>query len=315
MSFVLDYEFGISAVDSGFLRPWLAAVHLVIERDRAAIVDAATNAAVPRVLDALAARGIAAHQVDYVILTHIHLDHAGGAGLLLTHLPNARLCVHPRGVRHLVDPRRLIEGTIAVYGEQHTRAVYGDILPVAAERIVVAEEGTAIALGDRTFKFIDTPGHARHHVCVHDSRSNHLFAGDTFGLAYRELEVGGRRCVFPTTSPVQFDPQALHRSIDRIRALAPAAVYVTHFGQVCDVERLAEDLHRLIDAHVALAREHRDAGSERHERLKHGLERIVLAERERQRWPLDREGTLQLFALDIELNAQGLAIWLDSSRA
>src|SRR5262245_48659279 len=107
MSLLLDYEHGISALDSGFLRPWLAAVHLVIEGDRAAIVDTATNAAMPRVLAALAAKGIAPEQVDYVILTHIHLDHAGGAGLLMTHLPNARLCVHPRGVRHLVDPRRL----------------------------------------------------------------------------------------------------------------------------------------------------------------------------------------------------------------
>ena len=310
---ILDFDYGISALDSGFLRPWLAAVHLVIEGDRAAIVDTATNAAVPRVLEALAAKGIAPAQVDYVILTHIHLDHGGGAGLLLRHLPSARLCVHPRGVRHMVDPRRLIEGTIAVYGEQHTRAVYGDILPVAEERIVVTEEGATVELGRRTFSFIDTPGHARHHVCVHDSRSNHVFAGDTFGLAYRELEVDGRRSVFPTTSPVQFEPRALHRSVDRIRALAPAAVYVTHFGQVRDVERLAADMHRLIDAHVELARERRDSGSERHERLKRGLERIVLAEGERQRWPLGKDRILELFALDIELNAQGLAIWLDSS--
>ena len=312
---MLDYGYGISAVDSGFLRPWLAAVHLIVECDRAAIVDTATNASVPRVLAALADKGIAPEQVDYVILTHIHLDHAGGAGLLMARLPNARLCVHPRGVRHMVDPSRLIEGTIAVYGEQHTRAVYGDILPVAEERILVAGEGTAIKLNDRRLDFIDTPGHARHHVCVHDSRSNHVFAGDTFGLAYRELEVDGRRSVFPTTSPVQFDPQELHRSVDRIRALAPAAVYVTHFGQVCDIERLGADMHRLIDAHVAAAREHRDCGGERHEGLKRSIERIVLAEGERQRWALGRDRILELFALDIELNAQGLAIWLDGSGA
>jgi hydroxyacylglutathione hydrolase len=193
--------------------------------------------------------------------------------------------------------------------------VYGEILPVAEERIVVVEEGAVIELGDRRFGFIDTPGHARHHVCVHDSRSNHVFAGDTFGLAYRELEVDGRRSVFPTTSPVQFDPQALHRSVDRIRALAPAAVYVTHFGQVRDVERLAADMHRLIDAHVAVAHARRDGGGERHERLKRAIAGIVLAEAERQRWPLDRVRVLELFALDIELNAQGLAIWLDSLTA
>ncbi len=313
MTATLDYDHGISAVDSGFLRPWLAAVHLIIEGDRAAIVDTATSTAVPRVLSALAEKGIAPAQVDYVILTHIHLDHAGGAGLLMAKLPNARLCVHPRGVRHMIDPSRLIEGTIAVYGEAHTRAVYGEVLAIAEERILVMDEGACIALNGRELRCFDTPGHARHHFCVHDSRSNHVFTGDTFGLAYRELEVDGRCSVFPTTSPVQFDPPALHRSVDRIIALRPEAVYVTHFGQVRDVERLGADLHRLIDAHVVLGRAQQDAGLERHTRLKQGLERMLLEESERQRWPLTREHVLELFALDIELNAQGLAIWLDSS--
>jgi glyoxylase-like metal-dependent hydrolase (beta-lactamase superfamily II) len=312
MRHILDYAHGVSAVDSGFLRPWLAAVHLIVEGDRAAIVDTATNAAVPRVLAALSEKGIAPEQVDYVILTHIHLDHAGGAGLLMTKLPNARLCVHPRGLRHMIDPSRLIESTIAVYGAEHARRVYGDIVPVAPERILVTEESTVIELNGRRLSFIDTPGHARHHCCVHDSRSNHVFAGDTFGLAYRELEVDGRRSVFPTTSPVQFDPPALHRSVDRILAWAPEAVYVTHFGQVRDIKRLGADMHRLIDAHVALGRAHRDAGKERHERLKHGLEQLVLEESDRQRWPLGHAQVMALFATDIELNAQGLAIWLDS---
>ena len=310
----LHYAHGICAIDSGFIRPWLAAVHLVIEDGRAAIIDTATNAAVPRVLDALAAEGLGPEQVDYVILTHIHLDHAGGAGTLMAKLPQAKLCVHPRGARHMADPRRLIEGTIAVYGESHTRAIYGEILPVAEERILVVGEGARVALAGRELSFIDTPGHARHHVCVHDRASNHVFAGDTFGLGYRELVVGDRASVFPTTSPVQFDPPALHRSIDRILALAPEAVYVTHFGKMRDIERLGADLHRLIDAHVALAQAQHDDGAERHARLKRGLERMVLAEGERQRWPLNREQILELFATDVELNAQGLAIWLDSER-
>ena len=315
MTATIDYPHGISAIDSGFIRPWLAAVHLIIEDARAAIVDTATNAAVPRVLAALAEKGLSPAQVDYVILTHIHLDHAGGAGTLMARLPNAKLCVHARGARHMADPRRLIEGTIAVYGEAHTRAIYGDIEPIAAERIAVMSEGSRIALGRRELRFIDTPGHARHHLCIHDCGSNHVFAGDTFGLAYRELMVDGRASVFPTTSPVQFDPPALHRSIDRIVAAAPEAVYVTHFGQVRDIERLGSDLHRLIDAHVALAEACRDGGAARHERLRRGLERIVLAEGERQRWPLARGDILQLFATDIELNAQGLGIWLDRGDA
>lgn len=311
MTITIDYQHGISAIDSGFIRPWLAAVHLIIEGDRAAIVDTATTTAVARVLAVLAVKGIAANQVDYVILTHIHLDHAGGAGRLLSKLPNAKLCVHPRGVRHMVDPSRLIQGTIAVYGEEYTRVVYGDIVAIPEARIMAMDEGTSVTLNGRELQFFDTPGHARHHFCVYDSRSKHVFTGDTFGLAYRELEVDGRHSVFPTTSPVQFDPPALHRSVDKILALRPEAVYVTHFGQARGVERLGADMHRLIDAHVALARAHRDDGAERHKRLKRGLERMVLEESKRQRWPLGAAQVLALFATDIELNAQGLALWLD----
>jgi glyoxylase-like metal-dependent hydrolase (beta-lactamase superfamily II) len=312
MQTTIDYTHGICALDSGFIRPWLAAIHLIVEGDRAAIVDTATNHAVPRILALLEAKRIAPEQVDYVILTHIHLDHAGGAGMLMTRLPNARLCVHPRGARHMVDPSRLIEGTIAVYGEAHTRAVYGDIVPVPERRVMIMDDSARLALNGRELSFFDTPGHARHHFCIHDSRSNHVFAGDTFGLAYRELEVDGRRSVFPTTSPVQFDPPALHQSVERIRALQPEAVYVTHFGQVREIERLAADLHRLIDAHVALGHRYRGPAEQRHAYLKSGLEQLVLQEAERGRWPLGQAQLLDLFATDIELNAQGLAIWLDA---
>jgi glyoxylase-like metal-dependent hydrolase (beta-lactamase superfamily II) len=308
---VIDYGHGISAIDSGFIRPWLAAVYLIVEGERAAVVDTAANASVDRVMAALAAKGIAPGRVDYVLLTHIHLDHAGGAGLLMSKLPAAKLCVHPRGVRHIADPSRLVQSTIDVYGVEHARKVYGSILPVAPERIVATGEGACVELAGRQLRFIDTPGHARHHCCIVDSRSRSIFTGDTFGLAYRELEVDGRRSVFPTTSPVQFDPDALHASIERIVALRPQQVFVTHFGGVGDVERLAGDLHRLIDAHVALARAHAQAGEQRHALLKQGLETMVLEEARRASWPLSPDEALELFATDIELNAQGLGVWLD----
>ena len=308
---IVDYGHGISAVDSGFIRPWLAAVYLVVQDGHAAIVDTGSNDSVVPVLAALEAKGIARERVDYVLLTHIHLDHAGGAGLLMSHLPAARLCVHPRGVRHIANPSRLVQSTIDVYGIEHARKVYGEILPVAQERIVAIGEGDCIELKGRRLRFIDTPGHARHHCCIVDERSRSLFTGDTFGLAYRELEVDGRRSVFPTTSPVQFDPGALQASIERIVALRPEQVYVTHFGGVGEVERLAADLHRLIDAHVALARMHAGASGQRHALIKQGLEKMVLDEARLKSWPLGRDEALELFATDIELNAQGLGVWLD----
>jgi len=309
---VFDYGHGICAVDSVYDRRLQTAIHLLIEDGRAAVIDTGTAHAVPHVLAALAAKGVAPEQVDYVVLTHVHLDHAGAAGQLMARFPNARLTVHPRGARHIVDPGRLLAATEAIYGVEQTRRTYGEVLPVARERVIETPEGTLLRLAGRELLFLDAPGHARHHVVVRDGASGHIFAGDTFGLSYRELDQDGRQFSFPTTSPSQFDPPALHRSIDRMLSFAPAALYVTHFGRLTNLTVLAADLHRLIDAHAALGERHRRAGAERKRLLIEGVRSLVLAERERQGWRLPSEKLLEVFALDIELNAQGLESWLDA---
>jgi len=243
---VFDYGHGISVVDSVYDRRLQTAIHLLIEDGRAAVIDTGTSHAVPHVLAALAAKGVAPEAVDYVILTHVHLDHAGGAGQLMARFPNARLTVHPRGARHVIDPSRLRAATVAIYGIEETRRVYGEILPVAAGRVIETGEGTTLRLAGRELLFLDAPGHARHHVVVRDGKTGHLFAGDTFGLSYRELDQDGRQFSFPTTSPSQFDPPALHRSIDRMLSYGPQALYITHFGQLTNLTVLAADLHRLV---------------------------------------------------------------------
>jgi hydroxyacylglutathione hydrolase len=307
---VFDYGRGISAVDSVYDRRMQTAIHLLVEGGRAAIIDTGTSHAVPQVLAALEAKGIAPAQVDYVILTHVHLDHAGGAGQLMTRFPNARLTVHPRGARRVVDPSRLVAATVAIYGAARTRRVYGEILPVPKARVIETPEGARLQLAGRELLFLDAPGHARHHVVVRDASTGHIFAGDTFGLSYRELDQGGKQFSFPTTSPSQFDPPELHRSIDRMLSYGPQALYVAHFGQLTNPAALAGDLHRLIDAHAELGMRWRRAGRERKRLLKEGVSELVLAERERQGWRLSSEKVLALFALDIELNAQGLESWL-----
>jgi hydroxyacylglutathione hydrolase len=312
MTPISDFGQGIYAIDSGFGRPQLDAVHLIVHEGRAALVDAAVNSGVPRVLAALAALGIARDAVDYVVLTHVHLDHAGGAGALMRELPNARLTVHPRGARHMIDPAKLTTATYAVYGEAKARAMYGDIVPVPQARVIETPDGATVDLAGRELLFLDTPGHARHHVCIRDGLTGHFFTGDTFGFIFRELDANGHRHVFPTLTPSQLDPAELHRSIDRIMSFAPAAVYATHYGQATDTPRLAADLHRLIDAQVEVALRFKDAGTQRKRLVMDGIADVVAAEAIRQSWPLQGQAVLDFFEADIELNTQGLEVWLDS---
>mgnify|MGYP005847737419 CR=1 FL=1 len=305
----VDHGHGIHAVDSGYVRANLDAIHLIVERGRAAVVDTGTSGSVPRVLAALDRLGVARDAVDWILVTHVHLDHAGGAGALLRHLPSARVVVHPRGARHLEDPAKLVAGTRAVYGDAEFARLYGEVVPVPAERLLIAEDGLRLALAGRELRFFDTPGHARHHYCIHDPASRSVFAGDTFGISYREFDAGGGEFIFPTSTPTQFDPVAAHESVRRIAALEPAQVFVTHFSRVGHVPRHAATLHRLLDEYVALARAARDA-PDPPAALHAAMRSLLLAEARRHGTALDDAQALALLAMDIDLNAQGLAIWL-----
>lgn len=312
MEILTSYDHGIHAIDSGYGGERFDAIHLIVEQGRVAVIDTATNASIPRLLAQMEALGLAREQVDYVILTHIHLDHAGGAGQAMVAFPEARLVVHPRGGRHMADPGKLFAAVQEVYGEDEADRLYGELLPVAAGRIIEAAHGSTLPLAGRELLFLDAPGHAKHHMVIRDGRSGHLFTGDTFGLSYRHFDSGGRQFVIPTTSPSQFDAAALHRTVDMIAGYQPGALYLTHYAQVVDVPRLTADLHRLIDAHVAVAERWRDAGAARHERIKAGLAELFLQEARDQGWALQGEAMLEFLAMDIDLNAQGLGIWLDT---
>ena len=311
---ITDYDHGISAIDTGFMRPRFDASHLIVENGRAAFVDTGTNHSVPRLLAALRDKRIAVDAVDYVILTHVHLDHAGGAGALMRELSNARAVIHPRGVRHMVDPSALIAGATAVYGADEMRRNYGELVPIPAERIDTANDGHVIDLAGRELLCLDTPGHARHHISIHDARSRAFFPGDTFGLSYRELDSAKGAFVLPTTTPVQFEPEALKASIERMLAYSPQQMFLTHYSRVTDVERLARDMFEQIDAMVAIARAHAsDPG--RHARIAAELADLYLARVAAHGCMLGTERVRELLALDIELNTQGLEVWLDKQQA
>ncbi|NII05684.1 MBL fold metallo-hydrolase [Luteibacter anthropi] len=304
-----DFMHGIHTIDTGFGRPSFDAAYLVVERGRGAFIDSGTSHSVPRLLDAADKAGLQPADIDWVILTHVHLDHAGGAGELMRHLPNARLAVHPRGARHMIDPSILIAGATAVYGEAAMRRDYGDIVPVPEDRVVEATDGFVVDLAGRALLCIDAPGHARHHIAIHDERANAFFTGDVFGLSYRELDTAKGPFILPTTSPVQFDPDEAHASIDRMLRYKPEAMYLTHYGRVEDVRRLATNLHEQIDAMVAMARRH--AGDADREALMAEDFRALYVRRALAHGvSLPPEEIAKLLKIDIRLNAQGVAVWL-----
>ena len=305
---------GIHVVDTGFHRPCFDAAYLIVEGGRAAFVDTGTNHSVPRLLAALAGAGLGFDAVDYVVPTHVHLDHAGGAGLLMTHLPNAKLVVHPRGARHLIDPVHLMKGATAVYGAEEVERSYGALVPVPQERVVATADGMTLELAGRPLRFLDTPGHAMHHHCIWDAASRGFFTGDTFGLSYREFDTADGAWIMPTTTPVQFQPEALRRSIERMLAFDPAQIFVTHYGRIGDVPRLAAVLLAQLDEMVAVARS-TPAGTGRHAALMAGLEAVHLRSLRAQGTALPDERIRALLALDLELNAQGIAVWLDRTAA
>jgi glyoxylase-like metal-dependent hydrolase (beta-lactamase superfamily II) len=307
---MLQYADGISAIDTEYVRPLQDASHLLVEDGHAAFVDTGTNNSVPLLLHALQQLDLDRGDVDYVILTHIHLDHAGGAGSLMQALPNARCVVHPRGARHMANPEKLIAGTIAVYGEAKTRDMYGDILPIDEQRIVVPEDGSDIDLNGRRLRFLYTEGHARHHFCIHDEKSQAVFTGDSFGISYRELDTDNGEFIFPTSTPVHFDPEEAHKSVDRIMAIEPQQLFLTHYSRVTDLQRLADDMHQCIDAYVAMAREH-DGQKNRTEALRSAMFEYLVSRLLAHGFTGSRDEMWDILELDITLNTQGLEVWLD----
>ena len=309
--FIEDLGDGIHAIDTDFQRPRFDAAYLIVEAGRAAFIDTGTNHAVPRLLAALDQLGLTPASVDWVIPTHVHLDHAGGVGLLMQSLPQARALVHPRGARHMIDPRVLWAGATAVYGPEEMQRSYGKLVPVPKERVDASSDGQVIHLAGRPLLLLDTPGHARHHHCIWDARSRGWFTGDTFGLSYREFDTAKGPWILPTSTPVQFEPEAMRASVERMMAYQPECLYLTHYSRVADVPRLAALMLAEIDDMVALALPLQNAGEHRHALLKAGLQSLYLERLREHGCMLPPQQQLELLALDVELNAQGLEIWLD----
>ncbi len=310
-----DLGYGITCIDTEQLRPGIACCYLLRQGDQAALIECGTTLGVPGLLAVIEAQGLKREQIRYVIPTHVHLDHAGGAGTLMQALPNAQLVVHPRGARHLIDPSKLIAGATAVYGAEAVQRMYGAIVPIAAEGVIEAGDGHRLHLNDRELLIIDTPGHARHHFSVWDAASRGFFTGDTFGLSYRVFDGPQGATLMPTTTPVQFEPEAWAATLDRYLSFAPERMFLTHYGCVEQVPELAADLRQGLLDYQRLAAGIAETGDARHETLKAALLDYSLALLHRRQSPVSDELARDWLAMDMDLNAQGLEVWLDRPAA
>jgi glyoxylase-like metal-dependent hydrolase (beta-lactamase superfamily II) len=302
---------GIYCLETGLYHPGFAASYLVRSGDRLAFVDTGTANSAPALLDVVAALGLTTAHVDYVILTHVHLDHAGGAGHLMAACEQAQLVVHPKGAPHMIDPGKLIAGSIAVYGEENFLRDYGAPLPIPEARVVAAEDGQRFALNGRELTFLDTPGHANHHGCILDDRTRGLFAGDTFGLGYREFITADGPWLFAPTTPVAFAPETWLTSLDKLMAHDPQLVYLAHYGRLERPAERVEEVRRSIRDQAELALREEGAPEEgRQGRIRDAVSALLWQRVREHGVDLPDNRVDQLLAVDIELNAQGLEVWL-----
>ena len=209
-----------------------------LDEEELTIIETCTSRSIPYILEGLKELGKSPEDVKYIIVTHIHLDHAGGAGLLLSYCPNAKVIVHPKGARHLANPEKLIAGAKAVYGERFDE-LFHPVLPVPEEKILIKDHDDTLQIGqDCTLSFFDTPGHANHHMSIYDEKRKLIFTGDTAGVSYPQLKKYGAELFLPSTSPNQFDPIKMLDSIGLYEGMEVESIYFGHFGATSNPEEV-----------------------------------------------------------------------------
>lgn len=274
----------------------------LIEGPAPVLVETGSQSSVPSLLEALSEHGVSPSDLAGVAVTHIHLDHAGGVGDVARAFPKATVYVHGRGARHLADPDRLVRSAAQVYGDL-LDSLYGRLDPTPPDRIHVLEDGEIVNIGGgRTLTTIDSPGHAKHHLALHDSESGILFAGDAVGVRLPDLGV-----LRPATPPADFDLDQAVTSLRKFRDRRPPGVALAHYGLVPDPMGVLEEAEDTL----------RD-WAETAERAWRSGDDIAEALRVRFGKPLDdipEEDRLKLETLNgIHSNAAGLRLWLERTR-
>lgn len=250
-----DLGNGIYCIDALYTAPGIACCYLMVSENECALIETGTANSAANILGTLQTLDIDTSQIRYVIPTHVHLDHAGGAGVLLRHFSDAQLLIHPRGAAHMIDPTRLIASSQQVYGEELFTKLYGDVIPVEAHRVRVLEDAETVLLAKRQLRVKHTRGHADHHFCLFDEQSRGWFSGDMFGVSYARQRYAQGSYVMPATTPTQFDPALYKDSVSALCEATPRQLYLTHFGALSFEAAQRERLLRQLDAYAQLGRD------------------------------------------------------------
>lgn len=231
---VLEVATGITAIDTFYAGRERYTAAYLLEAREPALVETGPTTSLDHVVAGLERLGIGPAELAHVVVTHIHLDHAGGVGALAERFPHSTVWVHERGARHLADPTRLVASATRIYGDAMAE-LFGPVLPVPAQRIRSLADGDVVDLGDRTLRAVDTPGHAGHHHALLDSGTGAVFTGDALGIHPMDLPV-----LRPATPPPEYDLELALASIERIRSLAGEVLLFSHFGPVREVDRICD---------------------------------------------------------------------------
>lgn len=299
----------IELIDSGLIREGFAGTWLIEDNSQIALVEVSCNHMIPDILKRLDNLGQKPEDVKYIIVTHIHLDHASGVGNLLKYCPNAKLIVHPSGAKHMINPERLIQGAIAVYGEEVVKKDYGEISNIDPDRVIECQDGEKFTLGERVLTTWYTPGHARHHISIYDSKNKGLFTGDSLGLRYQELDVEGRSFYQPTTTPTAFEYDMMCNSIEKMKNLHPVRIYFTHYGMSEKPDEIFPIIKKRLDDYISLVNSLPAYEKNQIPVLENKLEEYYIRECREHGVLLNTVEIRQLFDIDIKLNAMGLLVW------
>ncbi|MBR7553677.1 MBL fold metallo-hydrolase [Allobacillus sp. GCM10007491] len=318
MSIITDLGDKISMVDLHDLFVPERTGSYILHEDQPSIIETSASPSVPYLLNGLEQLEIQPEEIQYIIVTHIHLDHAGGVGVLLEHCPNATVVVHPRGARHIANPTKLIQGARAVYGDQFDR-LFDPIKPVPEDRIITMKDSEQLRLSeDRVLTFYDTPGHAKHHFSIHDSVSNGMFTGDTIGVRYAQI-ADEHEFILPSTSPNQFNPDAMIQSMQRIKDLGVSRIFFGHYGVSEDPENVYRQINYFLPIFMDRGRKveqeyEEQSSSEKAERLYELLIESA-ASHLVDRKVSDDHPVYQLLEVDLKVCAQGIIDYLEKNKS